>query len=49
MVEISQLAGVGASEGVAIGPVFVRVAGETERRNIPEDAVDPGLSRSCRL
>ncbi len=47
MVGISKLTGVGASEGVAVGPAFVHVAGELEpeRKNIPEDAVGPEIER----
>ena len=47
MVEVSKLTGVGASEGVAIGPAFVHVAGELEpeRKTIPEDAVEAELGR----
>jgi phosphoenolpyruvate-protein phosphotransferase len=47
MVEISKLTGVGASEGVAVGPVFVHVAGELEpeRKTIPEGAVEEELGR----
>ncbi|MDP8950191.1 MAG: phosphoenolpyruvate--protein phosphotransferase [Actinomycetota bacterium] len=42
MVEVSKLTGVGASEGVIVGPAFVHVAGELEpeRKNISEDAVE---------
>ena len=47
MVEISKLTGVGASEGVAVGPVFVHAAGELkpERKTIPEGAVEEELGR----
>jgi phosphoenolpyruvate-protein phosphotransferase len=47
MVEVSKLTGVGASEGVAVGPAFVHVAGELEpeRKTIPEDAVEAELGR----
>jgi phosphoenolpyruvate-protein phosphotransferase (PTS system enzyme I) len=49
MVGISKLTGVGASEGVAVGPAFVHSPGELEpeRKNIPEDAVEAELER-CR-
>jgi phosphoenolpyruvate-protein phosphotransferase (PTS system enzyme I) len=42
-----KLTGVGASEGVAVGPAFVHVPGELrpERESIPEGAVDRELKR----
>jgi phosphoenolpyruvate-protein phosphotransferase (PTS system enzyme I) len=42
-----KLTGVGASEGVAVGPAFVYVAGELEpdRRSITNDAVEEELVR----
>jgi phosphoenolpyruvate-protein phosphotransferase (PTS system enzyme I) len=45
MVEMSRLTGVGASEGVAVGPVFVHAGGEPEpeRQKISEDAVEEEL------
>jgi phosphoenolpyruvate-protein phosphotransferase (PTS system enzyme I) len=45
MVEMSKLTGVGASEGVAVGPVFVHAGGEPEpeRQKISEDAVEEEL------
>ena len=45
MVEMSRLTGVGASEGVAVGPVFVHAGGELEpeRQKISEDAVEAEL------
>jgi phosphotransferase system enzyme I (PtsI) len=45
MVEMTKLTGVGASEGVAVGPVFVHAGGEPEpeRQKIPEDAVEEEL------
>ena len=47
MVEPSKLTGVGASEGVAVGPVFVHAGGELapERKNIPESEVQSELDR----
>ena len=47
MGEPARLTGVGASEGVAVGPAFVYVAGNLEpgRKNIPEDAVEEELGR----
>ena len=47
MVEISRLTGVGASEGVAVGPAFVHNPGELEpeRKSIPEEAVEAELER----
>src|ERR687885_18909 len=47
MVKASRVTGVGASEGVAVGPVFIHVAGELEpeRKTIPEDAVEAELKR----
>jgi phosphoenolpyruvate-protein phosphotransferase (PTS system enzyme I) len=47
MVEISKQTGVGASEGVAVGPVFVHAAGELEpeRKAISEGAVEEELGR----
>ena len=43
----SRLTGVGASEGVAVGPAFVYVAGDLEptRKSIPEEAVEEELGR----
>jgi phosphotransferase system enzyme I (PtsI) len=43
----SKLTGVGASEGVAVGPVFVHAGGELEpeRKTIPESAVQSELDR----
>jgi phosphoenolpyruvate-protein phosphotransferase (PTS system enzyme I) len=45
MVEMTKLTGVGASEGVAVGPVFVHAGGEPEpeRQKISEDAVEEEL------
>jgi phosphoenolpyruvate-protein phosphotransferase (PTS system enzyme I) len=45
LVEMSRLTGVGASEGVAVGPVFVHAGGEPEpeRQMISEDAVEEEL------
>jgi hypothetical protein len=40
MVEMSRLTGVGASEGVAVGPVFVHAGGEPERERISGDTVE---------
>lgn len=42
-----RLAGVGASEGVVVGPVFVHAPGELEpeRKTIPEDTVEAELAR----
>lgn len=47
MVEMSKLTGVGASEGVAVGPVFVHAGGEPEpeRERISGDAVEEELGR----
>jgi phosphoenolpyruvate-protein phosphotransferase (PTS system enzyme I) len=47
MVEMSRLTGVGASEGVAVGPVFVHAGGEPEpeRERISGDAVEEELQR----
>ena len=47
MVEISRLTGVGASEGVAVGPAFVHTPGELEpeREKISEGAVEAELER----
>ena len=47
MVEPSKLTGVGASEGVAVGPVFVHAGGELEpeRMTIPESEVQSELDR----
>ncbi len=47
MVEIQKLTGVGVSEGVAVGPVFVHNPGELEpeRKSIPEEAVEAELER----
>ena len=47
MGEPSRLTGVGASEGVAVGPAFAYVAGDLEpgRKNISEDAVEEELGR----
>src|SRR5215216_259903 len=47
MVEVTRLSGVGASEGVAVGPAFVHLAGELEpeRSDIPEEAVEEELER----
>jgi phosphoenolpyruvate-protein kinase (PTS system EI component) len=47
MVEIPKLSGVGASEGVAVGPAFVHAAGELEpeRKNVSEDAIEEELER----
>jgi phosphoenolpyruvate-protein phosphotransferase (PTS system enzyme I) len=47
MVEISKLTGVGASEGVAVGPAFVHSPGELEpeRKKISEDKVEEELGR----
>jgi phosphoenolpyruvate-protein phosphotransferase (PTS system enzyme I) len=47
MVEISRLTGVGASDGVAVGPAFVYSPGELEpeRKKISEDAVEEELGR----
>jgi phosphoenolpyruvate-protein kinase (PTS system EI component) len=43
----SKLTGVGASEGVAVGPVFAHAGGELEpeRETIPESAVQSELDR----
>jgi phosphotransferase system enzyme I (PtsI) len=43
----TKLTGVGASEGVAVGPVFARVSREPEpeRKSIPEDSVEEELRR----
>jgi phosphotransferase system enzyme I (PtsI) len=43
----AKLIGVGASEGVAVGPIFVHVGGELEpeRESIPEDSVEMELGR----
>jgi phosphotransferase system enzyme I (PtsI) len=45
--ETVKLAGVGASEGVAVGPAFVHIGGELEpeRKSIPEDSVEEELGR----
>jgi len=45
--DATKLTGVGASEGVAVGPVFVHVAREPEpeRERIPEDSVEEELGR----
>jgi phosphotransferase system enzyme I (PtsI) len=45
--DAAKLTGVGASEGVAVGPVFVHVGGELEpeRESIPEDSVEEELGR----
>src|SRR3712207_9477662 len=42
-----RIAGVAASEGVAVGPVFVHARGalEPERENISEDAIEAELER----
>jgi phosphoenolpyruvate-protein phosphotransferase (PTS system enzyme I) len=42
-----KLSGIGASEGVAVGPAFVYVPGELrpERERIPEGAVEKELKR----
>ena len=42
-----RITGVAASEGVAVGPVFIHAPGELEpeRKNIPEDAVEDELGR----
>jgi phosphoenolpyruvate-protein phosphotransferase (PTS system enzyme I) len=50
MVEIQKLTGVGASEGVAVGPVFVHNPGELEpeRESILEEAVEAELERHRR-
>ncbi len=42
-----RITGVAASEGVAVGPVFIHALGELkpERKNIPEDAVEDELGR----
>jgi phosphotransferase system enzyme I (PtsI) len=47
MVGVSKLTGVGASEGVAVGPAFVHSPGELEpeRKNIPEEAIEAELER----
>jgi phosphotransferase system enzyme I (PtsI) len=47
MVGLSKLTGVGASEGVAVGPTFVHSPGELEpeRKNIPEEAIEAELER----
>jgi phosphotransferase system enzyme I (PtsI) len=47
MVEPSKLTGVGASEGVAVGPAFAHVHGalRPEREDIPEDALEEELER----
>src|SRR5215210_4771747 len=47
MKETTRVTGVGASEGVAVGPVFVHTGGEPEpeRQKIPEDAVEEELGR----
>jgi phosphoenolpyruvate-protein phosphotransferase (PTS system enzyme I) len=47
MFEIPKLIGVGASEGVAVGPAFVHAAGglEPERKNVPADAVEEEMER----
>ena len=47
MVEISRLTGVGASDGVAVGPAFVYSPGELEpeRKKISEDVVEEELGR----
>jgi phosphoenolpyruvate-protein phosphotransferase (PTS system enzyme I) len=47
VVESSKLTGVGAAEGVAVGPAFVHIPGELEpeRKNIPESAVELELER----
>ena len=47
MVEISRLTGVGASDGVAVGPAFVYSPGELEpeRKKISEGAVEEELGR----
>src|ERR687890_2408012 len=47
MVEIARLTGVGASDGVAVGPAFVYSPGELEpeRKKISEDAVEEELGR----
>jgi phosphoenolpyruvate-protein phosphotransferase (PTS system enzyme I) len=45
--ETVKLTGVGASEGVAVGPAFVHVGGklEPERKSIPERSVEEELGR----
>ncbi len=45
--DAARLTGVGASEGVAVGPAFVHAAGELEpeRKSIPEDSVEEELRR----
>jgi len=45
--DATKLTGVGASEGVAVGPVFVHVTREPEpeRKSIPEDLVEEELRR----
>jgi phosphotransferase system enzyme I (PtsI) len=45
MVEMSRLTGVGASEGVVVGPVFVHAGGEPEpeRESISKDVVEKEL------
>src|SRR5215217_3988482 len=45
--DTAKLTGVGASEGVAVGPVFVHAAGEPEpeRKSIPEDSAEEELRR----
>src|SRR5215210_4638327 len=47
MAERARLAGIGASEGVAVGPVFVHRPGELkpERETIPEGSADAELER----
>ncbi|HEX2729592.1 MAG TPA: phosphoenolpyruvate--protein phosphotransferase [Rubrobacteraceae bacterium] len=47
MAERARLAGIGASEGVAVGPVFVHRPGELkpEREKIPEGSADAELER----
>ena len=47
MAGVSKLNGVGASEGVAVGPAFVHAPAEPEpaRKNISEDAVEEELER----
>ena len=43
----AKLTGVGASEGVAVGPVYAHVGGklEPERKRIPDDSVEQELNR----
>ena len=45
--DAAKLTGVGASEGVTVGPVFAHVGGEPEpeRKSIPEDSVEEELGR----